>query len=185
MLPNPLHPAVVHFPLVLAFLLPVFAIAAIWAIGRGARARRAWSIPLTVALALATSAWVAVETGEEQEERVEDVVTKQPLHSHKELAEVLLASSAVLVVIAAGGLVGGLPGRSARIATAVGSVVLLVVAVRVGHSGGQLVYKYGAANAYTSSSAAGSIVPQTAQPGGRGDRGDRGDRESGQDGEHR
>ena len=65
MLPNPLHPAVVHFPLVLAFLLPIFAIGAIWAIGRGARPRRAWSIPLAVALSLAASAWAAVETGEE------------------------------------------------------------------------------------------------------------------------
>lgn len=179
MLPNPLHPAVVHFPLVFAFLLPIFAIGAIWAIGRGARPRRAWSIPLAVALSLAASAWAAVETGEEQEERVEDVVTKQPLHSHEELAEALLASSAALAVIAAGGLVRGVTGRGARIATAVGSVALLVVAIRVGHSGGQLVYKYGAANAYTSSSAAGSIAPQTAQPAGRGDR------VSGEGGEHR
>lgn len=179
MLPNPLHPAVVHFPLVLAFLLPIFAIGAIWAIGRGARARGAWSIPLAVAFALAASALVALETGEEQEERVEDVVAEQPLDSHKELAEALLASSAALVVIAAGGMLGGVPGRSARIATAVGSVALLIVAVRVGHSGGQLVYKYGAANAYTSASAAGSVVPPTAQSGGRGGH------VSGQDGEHR
>jgi len=46
MLPNPLHPAVVHFPIVLALLLPIFAIGALWTIRRGARPRRAWGIPL-------------------------------------------------------------------------------------------------------------------------------------------
>jgi len=32
MLPNPLQPAVVHFPVVLAFLLPLFARGGLWRI---------------------------------------------------------------------------------------------------------------------------------------------------------
>jgi len=36
MLPNPLHPAVVQFPLMLAFLFPLFAASAFLAIRRGA-----------------------------------------------------------------------------------------------------------------------------------------------------
>lgn len=179
MLPNPLHPAVVHFPVVLAFLLPLFAAGAVWAIRRGARPRRAWSIPLGIAVALAASAWAAVESGEEQGERVEQVVAEQPLEAHEEMAEALLASSAALVVIAAAGLLGGLAGRAARIATAVGSVALMVVTARVGHSGGQLVYQYGAASAYTTSSAAGSVAPRGAESG------DRGNRESREADEHR
>src|SRR5512146_2865702 len=67
MLPNPLHPAIVHFPIVLAFLLPIFSFGALWAIRRGARFRRAWGIPLALSAALALSSWVAVETGEGQE----------------------------------------------------------------------------------------------------------------------
>ena len=43
MLPNPMHPAVVHFPVVLAFLLPLFVAGALLAIRRGANARRAWA----------------------------------------------------------------------------------------------------------------------------------------------
>lgn len=148
MLPDPLHPAIVHFPVVLAFLLPIAALGALWAIRRGARARRAWGIPLAVSLALAASAWVSVETGEEQDERVEDVVAKQPLHAHEEMAETFLIVSGAVALIAAAGLVGGLTGRAARIATAAGSALLVVGAFRVGHSGGQLVYRYGAASAY-------------------------------------
>lgn len=49
MLPNPLHPAVVHFPIVLAVLLPLFVIGALWAIRRGAAPLRAWSLPLAMA----------------------------------------------------------------------------------------------------------------------------------------
>src|SRR6185369_15745077 len=90
MLPDPLHPAVVHFPVVLAFLVPVFAAGAMWAIRRGARARRAWAIPLALAVVLSASAWASVETGEDQEERVERVVGERPLHAHQEMAEVFL-----------------------------------------------------------------------------------------------
>ena len=75
MLLDPLHPAVVHFPVVLAFLLPLFAAGALWAIRRGAAPRRAWLLPIAGAAALALSAWVAVETGEAQTERA-GVVTR-------------------------------------------------------------------------------------------------------------
>lgn len=149
MLPDPLHPAIVHFPVVLAFLLPFFAAGAVWAIRRGARPRRAWSLPVAVALALAASAWLAVETGEAQDERVERVVSEQPLSTHEEMAETFFTASIGLAVIAAAGLIGGMAGRAARIVTAAGSVALVIGAAKVGHSGGELVYRYGAANAYT------------------------------------
>lgn len=150
MLPNPLHPAIVHFPIVLAFLLPIFAGAALWRIRRGANVRRAWAVPFVGAVALALSAWIAVETGEDQDERVERVVAEQPLHAHEEMAETLLAASAGLALVALGGLVAGGAGRVARVVTAAGSLALVVFAARVGHSGGQLVYRYGAASAYAS-----------------------------------
>jgi len=156
MLPNPLHPAIVHFPIVLVFLLPVFVAGAIWAIRRGTKVRRAWLVPLIGAVALAASAWAAVETGEQQDERVERVVAEQPLEAHEEMAEVFLTSSAVLAIVAVAGLVGGKAGGAARLITGVGSIVLIVMAARVGHSGGELVYRYGAASAY---------VPNTARSG--------------------
>jgi uncharacterized membrane protein len=162
-LPNPLHPAVVHFPIVLAFLLPLFAIGALVAIRKGARPLRAWAIPLALAASLSLSTWVAVETGESQGERVERVVADQPLDAHEEAAELFLTLSIVLLGVAAVGLVRGGVGSAARIAATAGAIALVFVGARVGHSGGQLVYRYGAASAYVP---ADSIAGRNALPAG-------------------
>ena len=157
MLPNPLHPAVVHFPIVLAFLLPLFAVGALVAIRKGARPLRAWAIPLCIAAALSLSTWVAVQTGESQGERVERVVADQPLDSHEEAAELFLTLSVVLLGVAAVGLARGVVGRVARITAAAGAVALVGVGASVGHSGGQLVYRYGAASAYAQPGSGGAL----------------------------
>jgi uncharacterized membrane protein len=172
MLPNPLHPAVVHFPVVLAFLLPLFVAGAYWAIRRGVNARRAWLLPLAAATALTLSAWIGVQTGGSQSERVERVVSEQAIDSHEEMAEAFLAAAASVAVVALAGLVGGPVGKTARLLTGIGSLVLIGLVARVGHSGGQLVYRYGAANAYTqSATSSGEVVgkPSTSRAGRRGD----------------
>lgn len=147
-LPNPLHPAVVHFPVVLAVLIPLVALGALYAIRSGARPLRAWGVTTAVAAVLALSAWVSVETGEDQEEKVEDVVGESRLDAHAQLGETLLFTSAGVLVVIALGLMPGKPGRAARVAGAIGTLAVAAVAVRVCHSGGQLVYKYNAASAY-------------------------------------
>jgi len=147
-LPNPLHPAIVHFPIVLAVLLPLFAIGALVAIQRGARPMRAWSLPLAVGAALTLSSWLAVETGEDQDERVEQVVGDAPLETHEEAAELFLTLSGALLLLSATGLVRGVVGRAGRITATVGAIALVAAAVQVGHSGGELVYRHGAASAY-------------------------------------
>ena len=173
MLPNPLHPAVVHFPVVFAFLLPLFVGGAYWAIRRGVNARRAWLLPLAAATALALSAWMAVYTGGSQSDRVERVVSEQAIDSHEEMAEGFLAASAGVAVVALVGLVGGVAGKTARLITGVGSLVLVGFVARVGHTGGQLVYRYGAASAYTSQTAtsSGDVVgtPVDGRAGRRGE----------------
>lgn len=151
MIPDPLHPAVVHFPIVLAILAPLFAAGALWMIRRGAQPRRAWGLTTVILGALVTSAWVATETGEQQEDRVERVVGERPLHTHEEAAELFLYTAAGVLVIAGAGLLRGRVGRVARVAGTIGSVALVGVGWNVGHTGGALVYRYGAARAYTDS----------------------------------
>lgn len=148
MLPDPLHPAIVHFPIVLVFLLPIFAIGAIWAIRRGSAPGRTWAVPVALSVALAASAWVAVQTGESQEDRVENIVPDAAMDAHEDAAELFLTLSGVLVLIVGAGLVPGAVGRSARIAGAAGALGLVVMGARVGHTGGELVYTHDAASAY-------------------------------------
>lgn len=167
MLPEPLHPAVVHFPIVLAVLLPIFAAGAWWAIRRGARPRPMWALPVALAAALALSAFVALRTGESQEERVESVVAEQPLHEHEEAGERFLVLSGILAVVMAGGLLSGTAGSASRLVGTVGAVALVAAAVQVGDAGGQLVYRHGAASAYVDSGAGPSAVD------GGGAKGDR------------
>lgn len=145
----PLHPVVVHFPIVLAVLLPISAAAALWAIRKGTTPRRAWIVPVLMAVALAASALVAVKTGESQDERVEQVVPEQPLETHEEAAETFLTLASGLALLLAAGLVRGRVGGIARGLGTAGAVALVAVAAYVGHSGGKLVYEYGAASAYT------------------------------------
>jgi uncharacterized membrane protein len=161
MLPNPLHPAIVHFPVVLVFLLPISAAIAIWTIRKGSRAARAWMVPAVIAAALSLTSWLAVETGENQNERVEQVVQEQALDTHEESAEAFFTGSLVLLVVTAAGFFRGPLGKALRIAATVGAIALVAGGAYVGHTGGQLVYKYGAASAYASPSAATTAQKET------------------------
>ena len=178
----PLHPLVVHFPIVLAILLPISVVVALWVVRKGTTPRRVWAVPLTVAAVLTLSAWVATETGESQEDRVERVVPRRALHGHEESAERFLLLSGVLLLVTAGGLARGTVGRAARYVSAAGAFGLVVAAAQVGHSGGALVYRHGAASAYTEPRAGGSREvgrtdsPVVGEGDGRLARGDRDDR---------
>ncbi|MBI3567169.1 MAG: hypothetical protein HY084_03060 [Gemmatimonadetes bacterium] len=167
MLPNPLHPAVVHFPIVLMFLLPISAAATLWAIRRGWATRNAWAIPALVAGALTLSAWAALQTGQDQGEVVEKRVPERYVESHEEAAELFLILSGVVFAITAAGFVRGRAGAVIRPAATVASAALVIAGYRVGHSGGELVYKHGAAPA---ASAAAATAAQPVTPEERSDR---------------
>lgn len=159
MLPDPLHPAVVHFPIVLMFLLPL---AALWAVlyrRRHPERHGAWVLTTALAGALTLSAWVAVETGEGDEEKVEQAVPEASLEAHEEAAERFLLLSAGVLVLAGAGLLRGRIGSAARLATTAGAFGLVAAGAMVGHSGGELVYRHGAAAAY---GAAGPAVNEAA-----------------------
>jgi uncharacterized membrane protein len=149
MLPDPLHPAVVHLPIALAVLIPVLAAAFVLAIATGLLPARAWLLVVLLQIGLAASAWVAIETGDADEERVERVVAEQYIEPHEEAAEQLLIAAAVTALLMAVGLLPERLGRTARIAGTLAALVVFVSAVRVGHSGGELVYRHGAASAFT------------------------------------
>ncbi len=150
MLPDPLHPAVVHFPIALSLLLPLAALLALVVHYRGARWRHTWLPVVAAAAALALSSWAAAETGEDQEDVVERVVAEDALENHEEKAETFQRATIVVFLLTAAGLAPGKAGHGARIAAGAGMAVILYLGINVGHSGGELVYRHGAAQAYTS-----------------------------------
>src|SRR5690606_12941441 len=103
-MPEPLHPAMVHFPVAFAALAPFAALAALVAIRAGWLPARAWIAIVALQALLAGSAWLAIETGEEQEDRVEQVVPKRFIHEHEEAGERFLALAVVAFVVSATGL---------------------------------------------------------------------------------
>jgi uncharacterized membrane protein len=156
LIPNPLHPAVVHLPIAFAVLLPLFAVGALWFIRRGSRPRAAWGVFVAMSAALVASAWVSLQTGEQQEERVENVVAERSMHQHEEAADLFFATSASVLIVALGGLVGGRIGQAGRWLATAGTVAVLTSGWNAGHSGGMLVYRDGAASAYAQSSGTGA-----------------------------
>ena len=148
MIPDPLHPAIIHFPIVLAALTPILAAAAFWAIHSGRVTRRSWIGIVVLQIVLVCTAWVATETGEREEERVERVVAERHIEEHEEAAERLLLLAALVLPLAAAGLLTGRIGTVNRALTIALSVAVLGAAGAAGHSGGELVYRYGAAAAY-------------------------------------
>lgn len=151
MLLDPIHPMIVHFPIALSVLVPLAAVMAFLLARRGLEIRTLWLAVTGLALILAVSSWLAVRTGEDQEEKVEAVVAEQPLETHEERGKRFLLLSGGVLVLMAAGLFNGRPGKVGRAAGTVASLLLLPAGWLVGHSGGELVYRHGAASAYVPS----------------------------------
>lgn len=148
MLPDPLHPAIVHLPVALALLLPLLALVAAVLMWRGVKPVAAWAPVVTTAVVLLLGAWLAVETGEDQGERVEGVVGEAAVEAHEELAETIPIAAAVTLALAGLGLLPGRAGVASRLVAGLAMVVLAGMTIQVGHTGGQLVYRHGAASVY-------------------------------------
>jgi len=143
----PLHPVAVHFPIVLGILLPAVALLLWWSIKKEWASPKVWALVVVMTLAYGGSALVAMELGEEDEEKVEKVVSEEIIEEHEEVAEMIPWVAGVLLLVS---LTGLLPkyGNKARLALIVLSLVAIVPLIQTGHTGGELVYRYGAATAH-------------------------------------
>jgi uncharacterized membrane protein len=152
MLPEPLHPAVVHFPVVFVVLLPIVALIGLFLIFRGGSARRSWIPVVALAAALTATSWVAVQTGELEEDTVERVVAESAIDEHEERAELFFPLTLAGLLVVSTGLLNGRPGQVMRGVFVAFALGLTYAGYEVGHSGGELVYEHGAASAYTEDS---------------------------------
>jgi uncharacterized membrane protein len=157
----PLHPALVHVPLGLAFVLPLASAALAFALWRGLLPRRAWLIAVALQAVLLAGAGVALQTGERDEKRVERITGEAAIEAHEEAAEVFIWGAAIVLGAAAAVMVA--PRRTTAALAAVaaaGTFVVAGLAYRTGKAGGDLVYARGGAAAYGTAAAA---TPSTAQ----------------------
>jgi len=145
----PLHPIAAHFPIVLGVILPVAALLIWWAIKKEYVQQKAWGLVVFLALAYGVSSFVAVELGEKDEDKVEKGVSEKVIEEHEEAGELIPWIATGLFLFA---LAGFLPKNSHRIrlALAVLSLAAIIPLANTGHTGGKLVYQYGAANAHLS-----------------------------------
>jgi uncharacterized membrane protein len=147
----PLHPAIVHLPLGLAFVIPAFAAGFAWALWRGrVRPRGAWVAIIALQAVLLGGGLFAMNTGEREEERVERIVPDAAIERHEEYAEQFVWAVGLTLVAAVLVVAFRKPALVHTMAalTVVGSLVVVAAAIRVGHAGGQLVYAHNAGAAY-------------------------------------
>ena len=155
------HPKVVHIPIALAVLMPLISGGILLAWWREWLPNRAWWMAVAMQALLAVSAFVAIQSGEREEEVVEEIVPHDAIEEHEEAAETFLyAAAAVTLLFAAGGAFAsrraGLPLAAAGFAATIG---VLLLGMHVGEEGGELVYEYNAGAAYSDGGGAGDGEP--------------------------
>lgn len=164
-MPDPLHPALVHFPIVLILLGTAASVLAVfW--------RKGYVPAFAAALLVmgALGAWAALATGKADGGLVENTSAGVGtlLDAHEMWAERTLTAAAIAAVIAVGSvaLLRRFPraARGAAIVAALAAMVAAWTVYETGHRGGALVYQHGA-GVNTAPTATGT--PALTQAGGQ------------------
>ena len=142
-IPNPLHPAVVHFPIALILIGTMVALLAMVV--------RRWHLPWLAAVLLVTGAagaCVAAWTGGQQAEMAGAISAPAELllDQHEEWGELtrnMAIAAAILALLSASLARFPKATRGLGIATALVASATAYAVAQAGHYGGQLVYKHG------------------------------------------
>ncbi len=145
----PLHPAIVHFPIALTFILPLLILIFAWAIRAGKMSKELWFVLIGLQILVTGSGYLALETGETDEEKVSAVVGKKIIHEHEESAEIFVGTTVIALAasIAVWFLQPGFQNK-ARFIVALISLLPLFFAWQTGKLGGEIVYKHGGGGAH-------------------------------------
>lgn len=158
-LPSPLHPAVVHFPIVLILLGTAVAVVAAFV--------RRWHLPSIAASLLilgAAGAALAMQTGEKEGELAGEAPgVESVLDLHEDWAERTQVVSLLVAVLALGAALASrwkAAGRTLSALTAAGALSAAWCVAQTGHYGGQLVFRHGAGvNLVAGAQPAGATLP--------------------------
>lgn len=145
----PLHPAIVHLPLALTFVLPFLVLVFAWAINSGKMDKRLWFVIIGLQVLVTATGYISLETGETDEDKVKAIVSKEIIHDHEEAAEIFVGTT--VISLAAGIIALFLnPGWQEKFRYLAFAISLLPVffGYRTGVMGGEIVYKHGGGSAH-------------------------------------
>ena len=145
----PYHAMVVHFPLALAFLMPLLVLGMAFMMKKNKISNEGWLVIVGLQLVMTVSGYVSLQTGESEEEIVQRVVEKKLIHEHEEAAEIFVGSTVVVLALSIA--VYFLKAELqlyVQLGIALLGLVSTYFAFDAGRLGGELVYEHGAASAY-------------------------------------
>lgn len=146
----PLHPAMVHLPLALSILMPFLAFGVLRMIRSHWVTRKAWLMIVFLQALVFASGFAALRTGEHEEHQTVTYVGSERIGAHEQKARSFLWASAATLGI---GVVSVfmLTGRFffvLQLVLIAGTFVTAGLGVVTGKSGGELVYRFHAGDAY-------------------------------------
>lgn len=145
----PFHPIIVHFPIALTFILPLLILVFAFMIKSKKMPHQTWLIIIGLQLFTTATGYIALDSGENDEDAVEKVLDKKLIHEHEEAAEIFVGATVVALVLSVAAFF--LKTEIQFIAQLVVCFVSLTscyLAYNTGSLGGELVYVHGATNAY-------------------------------------
>jgi len=156
----PYHPLVVHFPIALSVILPPLIVAFAYLIKTNRMNPVSWLIIISLQIMTVATSYMAMETGESEEETVERVVSKKLIHEHEEAAEIFVGSTVIVLVLSiAVFFIRKDLGFIIKMIIALISVLSIFLSYRTGKLGGELVYKHGGASAYLEEPSSQGLLP--------------------------
>jgi len=136
----------VHVPLGLAVVLPLLALGLAIPLWRETLPKRVWLVVLLLSALCLGSAMAARQTGETEEERVEEWVSRREIHKHEEAADLFVRALAITTLACAAVFLikKPKPFKISLLVLGLAYVGVLALALNVGQLGGELVFRHNA-----------------------------------------
>jgi uncharacterized membrane protein len=145
----PFHPSIVHLPIVLSFMLPFVMIFCFLMLKTQKSHHLIWALVIFLQGIVVLSGYLALESGEIEEDRVEKIVEAKMINQHEEAAEIFVGFSVIIFCLnIVAYFLKGQYQFNVMLTAIFLAFVSLFLGINVGSRGGDLVYKHGAGRAF-------------------------------------
>lgn len=95
----PVHSAVVHFPVVISYVLPVLVLVFAYMIKKNKMSGAAWPIIIGLHAIVTLTGYLALESGETNEKAFAEIVTPELILKHETTAEIFVGLSVLCLLL--------------------------------------------------------------------------------------